>query len=133
LGPLEDEGTAVIPANLAASHVGEYATVEGVFAKVFTSKSGNTFLNTGASYPNQTFTGWISPASPVSKSPMLAGIESKRVKITGRIEMYKRTGNSNQRGLSASKSKPSKINRPASHHRCPEPSERYGAPGGIAK
>jgi hypothetical protein len=57
--------------------------------KVFTSKSGNTFLNIGATYPNQTFTGWISPASPVSKSPMLAGIEGKRVRITGRIELYK--------------------------------------------
>jgi hypothetical protein len=55
---------------------------------MFTSKSGNTFLN-GASYPNQTFTGWIPPASPVSKSPILSGIEGKRVKITGRIEMYK--------------------------------------------
>ena len=59
MGPLEDEGTAVIPANLAASHVGEYATVEGVVAKVFTSKSGNMFLNIGATYPNQTFTDWI--------------------------------------------------------------------------
>jgi len=58
----------VIPANEAAAHVGvEYATVEGVVAKVFTSKTGNTFLNTGASYPNQTFTGWIPPVSPVPK------------------------------------------------------------------
>jgi len=29
------------------------------------------------------------PASPVNKSPILSGIEGKRVKITGRIEMYK--------------------------------------------
>jgi hypothetical protein len=36
---------------------------------VFTSKTGNTFLNIGATYPNQTFTGWIPPASPVNKSP----------------------------------------------------------------
>ena len=78
----------VIPANEAAAHVNTWATVEGVVAKVFTSKSGNTFLNIGASYPNQTFTGWIPPASPVSKSPLLTGIEGKRVKITGRIEMY---------------------------------------------
>jgi hypothetical protein len=48
---------AVIPANEAAAHIGEYATVEGVVAKVFTSRSGNTFLNIGAAYPNQTFTG----------------------------------------------------------------------------
>jgi hypothetical protein len=40
--------TTVIRANEAAAHVGEYATVEGVVAKVFTSKSGNTFLNIGA-------------------------------------------------------------------------------------
>jgi hypothetical protein len=40
----------VIPANEAAAHVGEYATVEGVAVKVFTSKTGNTFLNIGASY-----------------------------------------------------------------------------------
>jgi hypothetical protein len=31
----------IIPANEAAAHVGEYATVEGVVAKVFTSKSGS--------------------------------------------------------------------------------------------
>jgi DNA/RNA endonuclease YhcR with UshA esterase domain len=79
----------VIPANEAAAHVNEWATVEGVVAKVFTSKSGNTFLNIGATYPNQTFTGWILPASPVNKSPVLSGIERKRVKITGRIELYK--------------------------------------------
>jgi DNA/RNA endonuclease YhcR with UshA esterase domain len=81
--------TTIIPANQAAAHIGEYATVEGVVAKVFTSKSGNTFLNIGATYPNQTFTGWIPPASPVNKSPMLDGIEGKHVKITGRIEIYK--------------------------------------------
>jgi DNA/RNA endonuclease YhcR with UshA esterase domain len=81
--------TTVIPANEAAAHVGEYATVEGVVAKLFTSKADNTFINIGASYPNQTFTGWIALASPVSKSPLLTGIEGKQVKITGRIQMYK--------------------------------------------
>jgi hypothetical protein len=35
--------TTIIPANEAAAHVGEYATVEGVVAKLFTSKAGNTF------------------------------------------------------------------------------------------
>jgi DNA/RNA endonuclease YhcR with UshA esterase domain len=81
--------TTVIPANEAAAHIGEYATVEGVVAKVFTSKSGNTFLNIGATYPNQTFTGWIPSASAMSKSPLLSDIEGKHVKITGRIEIYK--------------------------------------------
>jgi hypothetical protein len=69
---------------------------------VFTSKSGNTFLNIGAAYPNQTFTGWIPPASPVNKLPMLSGIEGKRVKITGRIEMYNgKARDSNQCRLAA--------------------------------
>ena len=89
LASAQGQTATVIPANEAAAHVSEWATVEGVVAKVFTSKSGNTFLNIGASYPNQTFTGWIPPASPVSKSPTLSGIEGKHVKITGRIEMYK--------------------------------------------
>ena len=87
--PIGAQTTTVIPANLAAGHIGQYATVEGVVAKVFTSKTGNTFLNIGATYPNQTFTGWIPPESPVSKSALLADIEGKRVKITGRIELYK--------------------------------------------
>lgn len=66
--PAQTQTATVIPANLAASHVGEHVTAEGVVAKMFTSKTGNTFLNLGAAYPNQTFTGWIPPASPVSKS-----------------------------------------------------------------
>jgi hypothetical protein len=40
--------------------------------------------NIGVTYPNQTFTGWIPPASPVSKSAVLSDIEGKHVKITGR-------------------------------------------------
>ena len=68
LAGAQSQTTTLIPANEAAAHVGEYATVERVVAKVFTSKSGNTFLNIGASYPNQTFTGWIPPASAVSKA-----------------------------------------------------------------
>ena len=86
---VEAQTATVIPANEAAAHVNEWATVEGVVARVFTSKSGNTFLNIGATYPNQTFTGWIPPASPVSKSPILSDIEGKHVKITGRIEIYR--------------------------------------------
>ena len=69
----------VIPANLAAGHVNQYATVEGVVAKVFTSKSENTFVNIGASYPNQTFTGWVPPASPVLKSAVLASRTSRAI------------------------------------------------------
>ena len=55
------QATTVIPSNLAAGHIGQYATAEGVVTKVFTFKKGNTFLNIGAAHPNQTFTGWIPP------------------------------------------------------------------------
>jgi hypothetical protein len=61
LASTRGQTTTVIPANLAAGHVRQYATIEGVVAKVFTSKNGNTFLNIGAAHPNQTFTGWIPP------------------------------------------------------------------------
>src|SRR5262244_3703816 len=47
---------AVIGDAQASAHVGETATVEGVVANVFTSRAGNTFLNFGRAYPNQTFT-----------------------------------------------------------------------------
>jgi len=51
--------STVIPDTEAAQYVGQHITVEGVVVKVFTRKSGNTFLNYGAPYPGQTFTGWI--------------------------------------------------------------------------
>src|SRR5260221_12079325 len=54
----------VILANLAAGDVGEYATVEGVVAKAFTSKSGNTLLNVDGSHPNQTRTRTIQRRAP---------------------------------------------------------------------
>jgi hypothetical protein len=34
--------------------------------------AGNTFLNLGAAYLNQMFTGWIPPGSAVAKSELLS-------------------------------------------------------------
>jgi uncharacterized protein with GYD domain len=54
---------------------------------VFTSKSGNTFLNIGASYPNQTFTGSIPPASPVKKPQnRIEAVRPAIEKLGGTIE-----------------------------------------------
>src|SRR6266403_4122781 len=95
------ETATVIPANEAAAHINEWATVEGVNAKVFTSKSGNTFLNIGATYPNQTFTGWVPPASPVSKSPLLSGVRRKgRENHWPNRDVQRQTGNPDQCRLS---------------------------------
>jgi DNA/RNA endonuclease YhcR with UshA esterase domain len=81
--------TTVIPDAEAAQHVGQHATVEGTVVKVFTSKNGNTFLNFGAAYPNQTFTGWISNDSTLASEASLSALEGKRVRITGTIDLYK--------------------------------------------
>jgi hypothetical protein len=40
-----------------AQYVGKNVEVRGLVVAVYTSKKGNTFLNFGAKYPNQTFTG----------------------------------------------------------------------------
>jgi DNA/RNA endonuclease YhcR with UshA esterase domain len=89
LVPTRAQMTTVIPANLAAGHTGEHATVEGVVAKVFTSKNGNTFLNIGAAYPNQTFTGWIPKDSQLAGDPALSDMVGRTVKITGTIDLYR--------------------------------------------
>ena len=85
---LEAQTGIVIPDTEAAQHVGQHETVEGTVVKVFTSK-GNTFLNFGAAYPNQTFTGWIPKNSPVAADASLSALEGKRVRISGIIERYK--------------------------------------------
>jgi DNA/RNA endonuclease YhcR with UshA esterase domain len=88
IATLEGQTARVIPDTEAAQHVGQHETVEGTVVKVFTSK-GNTFLNFGAAYPNQTFTGWIPKNSPVAADASLFALEGKRVRITGTITRYK--------------------------------------------
>jgi hypothetical protein len=74
---------ATVPAAEAAKHIGEVVTVEGQVS-IHRSEKGNTFLNFGAAYPNQVFTGWIPAGSSVQNSPLLEDIEGKTVQITGR-------------------------------------------------
>ena len=81
--------STVIPDTEAAKHVGQQVTVEGVVAKVFTSKNGNTFLNFGARYPAQTFTGWIPANTPLASDPSLQSFQGKKIKITGTIQLYR--------------------------------------------
>jgi DNA/RNA endonuclease YhcR with UshA esterase domain len=79
----------VIPDTQAAEHIGQRVTVEGTVVKVFTSRAGNTFLNFGAAYPKQTFTGRVPKDSPVAEAPELLGFQGKKVKITGTVEIYR--------------------------------------------
>jgi hypothetical protein len=79
----------VIPDTEGAQHVGQHIAVEGVVVKVFTSKNGNTFLNFGAPYPAQTFTGWIPAGTLLASDPSLQSLQGKRIKITGTIQLYR--------------------------------------------
>jgi hypothetical protein len=51
------ETSTAIPDTEAEKHVGQDVTIEGVVTAVTTSQKGNTFINFGGVYPNQTFTG----------------------------------------------------------------------------
>jgi hypothetical protein len=64
-------------------------TIEGVVVKVFTSRNGNTFLDFGAAYPNELFTGWIPRESALSADPALWSLRGRRVKLTGNVELYR--------------------------------------------
>jgi DNA/RNA endonuclease YhcR with UshA esterase domain len=89
LATLQAQTARVIPDTEATQHVGQKATVEGVVAAVTSSGKGNTFINFGDRYPNQTFTGWIPKESELAGESTLAGLEGKKIKITGTIELYK--------------------------------------------
>ena len=71
----------------AAAHAGETATVECAVAKVFTSKAGNTFINCGAPYPQQDFSGVIFKEA-ASQFPNPQQYEGKRIKLRGLIKLY---------------------------------------------
>jgi len=76
------------PDREAAAHAGEVATIVGTVVTVRRTPSGNTYLNFGADYPHQTFSGAVlNPKDPgLLRLDTLAG---KRVGIRGLIRIYK--------------------------------------------
>ena len=88
-GSLWSQTATTIADTEATQHVGQKVTVEGVVVAVTNSGKGNTFINFGAKYPNQTFTGWIPKDSELSGGSGPTGLEGKKIKITGTIELYK--------------------------------------------
>jgi DNA/RNA endonuclease YhcR with UshA esterase domain len=73
----------------AIQYVGKNVEVRGLVVAVYTSKKGNTFLNFGAKYPNQTFTGYIPAASELSDDRSTITLQGKVIGITGTVELYK--------------------------------------------
>jgi hypothetical protein len=72
----------------AAAHVGEVATVVGTVASVRRSKAGNIYLNFGADYPHQRFSGAVlRPRGSWTQG--LDSLAGKRVGVRGTITMYK--------------------------------------------
>lgn len=72
----------------AGQHTGENTCVEGRVLRVFTSRSGNTFLDFCADYRNCPFTSVIF-VSAHSEFGNLAALEGRNVEIRGEITSYK--------------------------------------------
>ena len=71
----------------AASHTGESACVEGRILRVFTARSGSTFLDFCQDYHNCPF-GSVIFASDRSRFGNLGSLEGRRVQIAGEITTY---------------------------------------------
>src|SRR6516162_5069554 len=71
--------TSTITADQAPQYIGQNATVEGVVVAVSTSKRGNTFINFGGVYPNQTFTGWVPAGTPLASDSSMHLLQGKKI------------------------------------------------------
>jgi DNA/RNA endonuclease YhcR with UshA esterase domain len=72
----------------AAQYVGKNVEVRGLVVAVYTSKKGNTFLNLGGKYPNQTFTGYIPAGSELAGDRWTVTLQGNVIGITGTVELY---------------------------------------------
>ena len=71
----------------AGSHAGESSCVEGRILRVFTARSGSTFLDFCQDYHNCPF-GSVIFASDRSRFGNLGSLEGRRVQIAGEITTY---------------------------------------------
>jgi hypothetical protein len=85
---LNAQDLEVIKDSESAQYVGKNVEVRGLVVAVFTSKKGNTFLNFGGKYPNQTFTGYIPAGSEMAGDRWTVTLQGKVIGITGTIELY---------------------------------------------
>lgn len=77
-----------ITPEVASAHVGETATIRGVVVEVYTSRSGVTFLDMGARYPDNSFAVVIFPED-AGKFPDVGSLSGKVVDVTGSVRLYK--------------------------------------------
>ena len=79
----------VITDSEAAKFVGQNVEVRGSVVAVTTSRKGNTFINFGAPYPNQTFTGYLPAGSASALDPWVQSLRGKTIGVSGVVELYK--------------------------------------------
>jgi DNA/RNA endonuclease YhcR with UshA esterase domain len=72
----------------ASKHIGDVVTVRGIVGNVYTSRAGNTFVNFGRPYPNQTFTAVIFRKNALL-FPNVHSLEGSEVFVTGEVRLYK--------------------------------------------
>jgi DNA/RNA endonuclease YhcR with UshA esterase domain len=78
---------AIQPAD-AKTHVGQTVTVEGMVDNVHTTAAGNTYIDMGGRYPNNTFAAVIF-TQDASKFTNVTALKGKTVDITGSVKLYK--------------------------------------------
>ena len=77
--------TGALDASQAGSKIGKEASITGIPVEVNVYK-GDTYLNYGAPYPNQTFIVVI-PQDVTSKFPPGATLVNKKIEVSGKIEL----------------------------------------------
>jgi DNA/RNA endonuclease YhcR with UshA esterase domain len=78
---------AIAPAD-AKAQVGKTVTVEGTVDNVHTTAAGNTYIDLGGHYPNNTFVAVIF-SKDTSKFTNVTALKGKTIDVTGPIKLYK--------------------------------------------
>lgn len=77
-----------IDARDANSHVGQFATVEGVVARVYTRLNRTTYIDIGGRYPNQSVSGVIFERDSSAVGDV-NGLTGNKVRIIGTIYLFR--------------------------------------------
>jgi hypothetical protein len=77
-----------IRADAAASHIGDYVTVEGIVSQTHKTRRGILLLNFGGNHPNQLITAWIEKPDELANPP-LPELSGRKVKIVGKIQEFR--------------------------------------------
>jgi len=77
-----------IQARDASSHVGQFATVEGVVAQVYTRLNHTTYIDIGGRYPKQAISGVVF-ARDSSAVGDVRGLSGSKIRISGTIYLFR--------------------------------------------